>query len=111
MNIILVVAICMLITGNIVLMVGVKSLTKDLKDYQAIIKSTMANNDKLIKLNTELREMSDRVLNQYTDFSKDYGRLLTETESQNTICAEILRDNLELTARLNEVLLHIDDGK
>ncbi len=101
MNIILVVAICMLITGNIVLMAGVKSLTKDLKDYQAIIKSTMENNDKLIKINTDMQKKYDKL-------NKEVDEVLLTATKQNELTEMILRDNAELTALTRGTLQRLD---
>lgn len=108
MNIILFVAICMLITGNIVLMAGVKSLTKDeFKDYQAIIKSIMENNDKLIKINTDMQKKYDKL-------NKEVDEVLLTATKQNELTECVIRDNAELTALTRGTLQrldHIDDGK
>ena len=104
MNIILVAAICMLITGNIVLMVSVSKLTKDLRDYAAIIESTMENNNKLIQIN-------ESMMSANKNLHERLNKIDELCIKQNDLCKSVINDNIELTARLNEVLLHIDDGK
>jgi len=96
--------LAILVVCNMMTIMTANSLQKDLKDYEAIIESTMENNNKLIQINenvmTANKELGDRV--------DKWGALCTQ---QNDLCESVLKDNMEITAKVNQLLMQMDDGK
>lgn len=90
-----------LVVCNMMTILTANSLHKDLKDYQAIIKSTMENNDKIIKINTDMQKKYDKL-------NKDVDEVLLTATKQNELTEMILRDNAELTALTRGTLQRLD---
>lgn len=94
----------LLVLCNAIALSAIVSLKRDLKDYEAIIESTMENNNKLIQIN-------ENVMQENLSLHDRFERVEKICLKQNELSESVLKDNMEITQRVNEVLMHIDDGK
>lgn len=79
-------------------------MTDDIRMYKSALKSSFENNAKLSKVCQDL-------IIENKDLHVRFDNIEKLCMQQNDLCESVLKDNIELTARLNEVLMHIDDGK
>lgn len=90
-------------------------LTSDLKMYKSALKSSFENNAKLSKLCQDLiiedKNFSVDIEKSTSELIESDRELQDITTKQNLYCEELIKDNEHLKAKLNEVLMHIDDGK
>lgn len=100
----MIVGIVILFIGIIILAIICINQHEDLKEYRAIVESTMENNDKLIKINKDVMTANEDLNNRVEKWEK----LCIQ---QNDLCESVIKDNLEITAKVSQVLMHIDDGK
>lgn len=96
--------LAILVVCNMMTIMTANSLHKDLTDYTAIIESTMENNDKLIQIN-------ENVMAANKDLHERFDNIEKLCMQQNDLCESVLKDNLEITKRTNEILMRTDDGK
>lgn len=99
MNIVL---LAILVICNVVSLIAVNILHKDLREYQAIIESTMENNDKLIKINKDAMAAN----NVLFDRVEKWGNLCIQ---QNELTESVLKDNRELIALVHKMKSDMED--
>lgn len=90
-------------------------MTDDIRMYKSALKSSFENNAKLSKLCQDLiiedKKFYENIEKSTSELIESDRELQNITMKQNHYYEELIKDNNHLKAKLNEILMHIDDGK